>query len=169
MNILAKTTNKKSLFTLDLIVGIVIMAAAVIAIPIAIFSIDPSLVEIPAIWILVIALVLFFGSVGFFGYLRPFLIFRKMPKVQAETDGEYLYLHGKKEAKLPLAALAKAKIHEEIPYLISWSFIVHLASEQFGNVVIKVPKHGKFKLYYVARARQVAIELITMSEEMARK
>ena len=49
---------------------------------------------------MVIGAVLFFGLIGYFTFIRPYFIYCKLPTVLAETDGKYVYFHGKKEAKI---------------------------------------------------------------------
>lgn len=155
MTVIARKTEKKAMLMLELAAGIIIMAAAVFVLPISVFSDDPTLLKNGYVWGAVIVGMLFFGLVGLFGFVRPFFLFRKLPQVQAETDGSYLYIYGKKEAKIHLAEMDGTYVNCETPYIMSSEFIAHLFSEQYGTVIIKVPNYGKYKLYYVARAKEV--------------
>lgn len=166
MEIIARKTKKKLFVTLELVSGIVIMAAVFIWLPIALFSIDKSLLTNIYVWGFCILAMLFFGSVGYFCFLRPYVLFRKLPDVQAETDGTYLYIHGPKEAKIPLAKIKAENLDSSIPYIMSSEFIVHLLSEQYGTVYIKVPRYGKFKLRFVSRAQEVHLRLVDLIEGM---
>lgn len=155
MKVLARKIEKSILFQLNLIVGVLIMAAAFIAMPIGVFSIDVSLLTNLFVWAVVLAAMLMFGSVGYFCFLRPYLLFRRLPEVQAETDGTYLYIHSTKEAKIPLAEMDGTYLDFHMPYMMSREFVIHILSERCGNVTIKVPKYGKYKLYNIAGANEV--------------
>lgn len=163
MRTLAEKTKMNTIILLDLVIGIVMLIGAVIVLPIGVFSIDKELLTNAFVWAVVLVAMLFFGVVGFWRYLRPFILFLKMPKVQAETDGEYLYLHSTKEEKIPLKDMKKAKIDVTIPYMLSHEFVIHLLSERYGKITIKVPKHGKFRLYHIANAQQAADEIAALA------
>ena len=47
--------------------------------------------------------ILFFRSDGHLRFVRPYCLYLKLPEIQAEYDDEFLYIHAKKEAKIPLA------------------------------------------------------------------
>lgn len=51
--------------------------------------------------------------------IRNYLLYRRLPVVQAETDGTYLYIHSKKEAKLPLVDITLADGEKHKLYFIS--------------------------------------------------
>ena len=164
MKILAKKTKYLSVFVLELILGMIIMAAAIIGMPVGVYFLDSALfTNLPFVGF-VMAVMLGFALVGYFFFVRPYLIYCKMPEIQAETDGEYLYIHSKKEAKIPFCAMDGAYINSEIPNFMSNEFIIHLLSEQYGNVVIEVPEYGKYRLYYVSNAQNVAREIISLAE-----
>lgn len=164
MEIIARKTRQTLVLKLHLIIGAVIMTAAFIALPIGVFSIDKEFFTNIYIWITVILAMLFFGCVGFFGFIYPFFLFRKLPDIQAETDGTYLYIHSKKEAKIPLAEMEGTYLDAEIPNLMNREFFVHLLSDLYGKVIIKVPGYGKFKLYYISDARSVPARLASLIE-----
>lgn len=155
MKALAKTTSQKSLLTLHLLSGALISAVAFVGTPILVFSLDPVMVQEPMAWIIVLALMAFFGLVGYLGSFRPYQVWRRLPEIQAETDGTYLYIHGKKEAKLPLSQLDGTYLDAHLPYIMTREFLVHLFSAHYGKVVIDTPNHGKYVLPFVADAREV--------------
>lgn len=155
MTVLARKIKSSPALTLYLIVGAVIMGAAFLVLPIGVFTRTPELLTNPYMWGAVLIGMLFFGSFGYFLFLRPYFQFRKTPQIQAETDGTYLYIYGKKEAKIPLAQMEGTYLDASCPYMRSHEFLVHLFSEQYGTVIIEVPKQGKYKLPFVADARRV--------------
>ena len=162
---IARKTSQTSLFVLDLIIGMIMMAAAVVVAPAGLFYLDSSLFEDMTFTAIIFAISFIFALVGYFMFVRPYLIYRKMPEIQAETDGEYLYIHSKTEAKIPLCAMEDAEIDTDTPNYVGREFIIHMLSERYGNVIIDVPQYGKYKLYYVANAQNVASEIISLVEE----
>ena len=164
MKSLAKKISKPSLLTVELIAGSIIMAAAMLLLPIGMICIDPALLLNPYVLGIVLIGMLMFGLVGYFIFIRPFFLCRRMPAVQAETDGEFLYIHSKKEAKIPLAELSEATVYVELPYLLQKEFldeiIVHLCSERYGNILLEIPGHGKYRLYFISHVQETADELI---------
>ena len=106
---------------------------------------------------------LFFGLVGFFMFIRPYLLYRKLPAVQAEADSEFLYIHTKKEAKIPLSELSEATVRVDLPYLLQKEFlrefIIHLFSEEYGDVILEIPGYGVYRMRFVANAELSANEL----------
>ena len=164
MKTLVKKISKPGLLGVELIAGAILMVAAMAILPAGIISIDAALLLNPYVLGVVLAGMLMFGLVGYFIFIRPFLLFRKMPAVQAETDGEFLYIHAKKEAKIPLAELSEATVYVELPYLLQKEFldeiIVHLCSERYGNILLEIPGHGKYRLYFVSQVQETADSLI---------
>ena len=151
------------LLKLELVIGALIMAVAVIGLPAGIMSIDVALMANPYVVGVVIIGILMFASVGFFCFVRPYILYRKLPDVQAETDGEFLYIHAKKEAKIPLSDLSDAYVRVELPYLLQKEFlaefIIHLFSEEYGNVVLEIPGKGSYRMRFVSHAKDAANEL----------
>ena len=140
------------------------MIALAFAIPVTMMIIDITLMTNPTIIGLSIADILFFGLLGYFTFIRPYVVYRKLPQVLAETDGEFLYIHGKKEAKIPLADLNYAEVDVNVPYLFHPGFlrelIIHIFSSNYGTVSLEVPNYGKFKMPFVANAEEVANGLV---------
>ena len=61
----------------------------------------------------------------------------------------------------------------DIPFLLQKEFIseilIYLFSEEYGNVILEVPEYGKYKLRFVAHAREAAEELsMTLYQEVNR-
>ena len=113
---------------------------------------------------MVIIAVLFFGLIGYFTFIRPYFVYRKLPKVLAETDGKYVYFHGKKETKISLVDLSYCYIDVDVPRIFHPGFIreflIHKFSSDYGSITLDVPKHGTVKLQFVANAEEVAKELL---------
>jgi hypothetical protein len=118
----------------------------------------------PLVLAIVLSGMLFFGLAGFFGFIYPFILYRKTPDVQAESDGEFLYIHTKKEAKIPLSSLADATVYTELPFLFQKEFvkyfIIHIFSDAYGDVILEVPEYGKFKMSFVSRVEESANRLL---------
>ena len=163
MRVLIRKMKGLGLLKLELIIGTFIMAAAVIGLPAGILSIDVALMTNPYVLGVVLIGILIFGSVGFFCFVRPYLLYRRLPEVQADTDGEFLYIHTKKEARIPLSELSGAYVRVELPYLLQKEFlaefIIHLFSEEYGNVVLEIPGKGTYRMRFVSHAKDAANEL----------
>ena len=168
MNTLVRKIKNPIFLKIELIVGAVIMGAAMIALPICILSIDVTLITNPYVLGVVAIGMLFFGLVGYFGFIRPYILYRKYPEVQAETDGEYLYIHANKEEKIPLSRLTEATVYVHLPFLLQKEFlrwiIIHFLSEEYGDIVLEIPGYGKYKLRFVARVQNTANELTRFFE-----
>ena len=163
MRVLIRKMKGLGLLKLELVIGALIMAAAMIGLPAGIMSIDIALMANPYVVGVVFIGILMFASVGFFCFVRPYILYRKLPDVQAETDSEFLYIHAKKEAKIPLSELSGAYVRIELPYLLQKEFlaefIIHLFSEEYGNVVLEIPGKGSYKMRFVSHAKAAANEL----------
>lgn len=154
MKVIAKKTKKIALVVIDLIIGIIMTLLGFVILPVIMFTSDAQLYKEPLMWIIVVVGMLFFGLVGYFANIRQLILYKKSKDVQAETDGEYLYLYGNKEAKIPLADMKEAELDAVIPYMLSHEFIIHLVSDKYGKVVIKVPNYGKYRLYFISDANE---------------
>lgn len=164
MKVIARKTKYMTVLTLELILGAVMMAVSVIGVPIGMAYTDINLLLNPYGLGLTLAIMIGFTLVGYFSFVRPYQIYCKMPEVQAETDGTYLYLHGKKEAKIPLCDMEGAYIDSHLPNIMSSDFLVHLLSEQYGHIIIEVPNYGKYKLYFISRAQDAASVIIALAD-----
>ena len=155
--------SKPGLLIAELIFGVLLMGAAAVLLPLAIAQVDISLLLNPLVLAIVGGGMLFFILVAYLCLIRPYIIYRRFPNVQAETDGKNLYIHANKEACIPLGALTRATVRVELPYLLQKEFlrefIIHIFSEEYGTVVLEVPGHGTYKMRYVSRARASANEL----------
>lgn len=156
MKILAKKTKHLSAFVFRLIWGMFMSAAVVVVLPVSLLVADSSLFENLTFTSIIFAIMIVFGLISWFFYIKPYLIYRKMPEIQAETDGEYLYIHTDKEAKIAFADMDGAYFDADVPTMVTKEFfVIHLLSERYGNVIIDIPNYGEYKLYYVADAENV--------------
>ena len=164
MNVLVRKMASLKLLKLELISGIVFSALAMIGIPVSIFCITPALLVEPLAWVIVLAAIIFFGMVGYFLFVRPYRLYHELPDVQLEYDSEFLYIHGKKEAKIPLVELTYVNITAELPFIFHQSFLremlIHLCSEEYGRIDLDIEGFGSYKLYFVPHAEYMESELL---------
>ena len=166
MRTLVRKMNSFGILKVQLILGAIVMLAAMIMLPVGIAAGDPSLLLNPYVLGVVIIGMLMFGSFAYFLFIRPYFMYRKSPDILAETDGEYVYIHGKKEAKIPLSAFEGALVTYHLPFVYSKEFIAALltyfSSEHYGDLCLEVPGYGKYKLRFVARAQATAEQLTSL-------
>lgn len=164
MNVLVRKMSNLKLLKVELILGSIFSSVAMIGIPISIFCLAPDLLREPLAWGIVLLVMLFFASVGYFLFVRPYRIYLKLPDVQAEYDDEFLYIHGKKEAKIPLAELTYVNITAELPFIFHQSFlremIIHFCSDEYGNIDLDIDGFGNYKLRFVPHAEAMESELL---------
>ena len=164
MKILVKKMSSFGVLKVQMVIGAIVMVAAMIALPVSIMIGDPSLLLDPNVLGVVLAGMLMFGLFAYFLFIRPYFSYRKLPEVLAETDGEYLYIHGKKEAKIPLSDLDGASTFVHLPFLFSKELIAvlltHLISEKYGDLDLDIPGYGNYKLQFVSNVQETANELI---------
>lgn len=169
MRILVKKMRSLGILKLEMLIGAIVMAAVVILLPASIMMEDVSLMLNPYLFGVVVIGMLMFGSFAYFLFMRPYFLYRKSPDVLAETDGEYLYLHGKREAKIPLSDISEATVFVKLPYLYSKELIavllIHLFSEQYGDLIVEIPGHGNYRLRFVSNAQAAAQELTLFMED----
>lgn len=169
MKILVKKMSSFGIIKGQLIVGALVMLAAVIVLPVSIMVKDASLLLNPYLLGTVLIGMLIFGLFAYFLFIRPYFLYRKSPDVLVETDGEYLYVHGKKEAKIPLADLDGATTFVHLPFLFSNEFLavlmVYLTSEKYGNLDLEVPGYGSYKLRFVSDVQKTANELLAFMNQ----
>ena len=169
MKVLVEKMDKLGLLRFVLIFYAVIMIALALALPVTIMVIDITLMTNPTVLGLSIIDILFFGLLGYFTFIRPYIMYHKLPKVLVETDDEFLYIHGKKEAKIPLKEIDYAEVDAHVPYLFQpgflREFIIHIFSSNYGTVILEIENFGKFKMPFVANAEDVANELISFIKE----
>ena len=107
---------------------------------------------------------LFFSLIGYFTFIRPYIVYKKLPTVLAESDGEFVYFHGKKEAKISLNDLSYCYMDVNVPHIFQQGFIrefiIHKFSSNYGSITLDVPSYGTVKLQFVADAQEVADELL---------
>ena len=164
MKVLAKKMSSLGLLRLKLIIGTITMVTAMISLPVGIAIIDAALLLNPYVLGTIIAGMLFFGLVAFFGFIRPYLIYNKSPDVLVETDGEFLYIHSKREAKILLKDIELATVYVSLPFLFQNDFleelIIHLFSENYGTVHLDISGYRSFKLRFVSNVQDTGDNLI---------
>ena len=164
MKTLVSKMEKLGLLRLVLIYYAVIYIALALVLPVTILFLDPSLLLNPTILGIVIIVVLFFGMIGYFTFIRPYIVYKKLPKILAETDGEFVYFHGKKEAKISLVDLSYCYMNVNVPHIFQHGFIrefiIHKFSSNYGSITLDVPSYGTVKLQFVANVEDVAKELL---------
>ena len=164
MKVLVRKMEKLGLLRFVLIYYAVIYIALALVLPVTIIILDPSLLLNPTILGIVIIAVLFFGTIGYFSFIRPYLVYKKLPAVLAESDGEFVYFHGKKEAKISLIDLSYCYMDVNVPHVFEHGFIreiiIHKFSSNYGSIILEVPNHGTIKLQFVANAEEVSKELL---------
>ena len=169
MKTLVKKMDNLGLLRVVLIYYAVIYIALALAMPITILILDPSLFLNPTILAMVIGAVLFFGLIGYFTFIRPYFVYKKLPNVLAETDGEFVYFHGKKEAKISLNDLSYCYMDVNVPHIFQHGFIrefiIHKFSSNYGSITLDVPNHGSIKLQFVVNAEEVGKELLNQINE----
>ena len=164
MNVLVKKMSSLKILKVELIFGTIFSAIAMIGIPVSIFCIAPDLLKEPLAWEIALGIMLFFGLVGYGLFVRPYRLYLKLPDVQLEYDDEFLYIHSKKEAKIPLADITYVRITAELPFLLHESFLreilIHLCSDEYGKIDLDIDGFGTYKLYFVPRAKDMESELL---------
>lgn len=163
MKVLVKKMSSFGILKVQMIFGAIVMAAVVVLLPVGIAMGDPSLLLNPVVLGVVAAGMLMFGSFAYFLFIRPYFIYRKSPEVLVETDGEYVYIHGKKEAKIPLADFEGTVVTYHLPFIYSRELLATLLafflSENYGDLSVEVPEYGCYKLHFVSNVMVAADEL----------
>ena len=168
MRVLVKKMSKMGLLKAYLVIGALIMAAAVIGLPLGMALADVEMMKNPYILgTLGVAMVLF-ALVGYCLFIRPYILYHKFPEVQAETDGEFLYIHTKKEAKIPLANIERIYVNADLPYIYQKEFLaeflVHIFSNEYGDIRLEIPGYGKYKMRFIGQVKDTANELTAFLE-----
>lgn len=164
MKTLVSKMDNLGLLRFVLIYYAVIHIALALVMPITILILDPTLFLNLTILAIVIGIALFFGLIGYFTFIRPYIIYNNLPQVLAESDGEFVYFHGKKEAKISLNDLSYCYVNVDVPFIFQHGFIrefiIHKFSYNYGSIILDVPSYGSVKLQFVANAENVAKELL---------
>ena len=159
MKTLVRKMSSLKLLKVELIGGTVFSAIALLGLPIALFCVAPGLLTEPLAWVIVLIGILFFGTIGYFIFVNPYLLYLKLPEIQAEYDDEFLYIHSKKEAKIPLAEITYVHITAELPFLLHESFLreilIHFCSDEYGRIDLEIDGFGSYKLYFVPHAKDM--------------
>ena len=169
MKTLVKKMDNLGLLRVVLIYYAVIYIALALVMPVTIVILDVTLFLNPTILCIVIGIVLFFGLIGYFTFIRPYIVYKKLPKVLAESDGEFAYFHGKKEAKISLNDLSYCYMDGSVPHIFQHGFIrefiIHKFSSNYGSIILNIPSYGTIKLKFVANAEDVAKDLLNYINE----
>jgi hypothetical protein len=169
MKVLVKKMEKLGLLKFVNIFYAIIMIGLALVIPVTIIIIDVTLMTNPTVIGLTLIGLLFYGVIGYLVFIRPFAVYRQLPEVMVETDGEFLYIHGKKEAKIPINEIDYAEVDTDIPYVFQpgflREFIIHIFSSNYGTVILEIENFGRFKMPFVADAEDVSDELIGFIRE----
>ena len=169
MKVLVKKMEKLGLLKFVNIFYAVIMIALAFVIPVTVIIIDVTLMTNPTVIGLTVIGLLFYGVIGYLVFIRPFAVYRQLPDVLVETDGEFLYIHGKKEAKIPINEIDYAEVDTDIPYIFQpgflREFIIHIFSSNYGTIILEIENFGRFKMPFVADAEDVSDELIGFIRE----
>ena len=169
MNVLVKKMDKMGLLRFVLIYYAVIYIALALVLPVTVILLDSSLLLNPTILGVCLLAMAFFGLIGYFTFIKPYFVYRNLPTVLAETDGKYVYFHGKKEAKISLNDLSYCYMDVDVPHIFHpgflREFIIHKFSSDYGTIVLNVPNHGTIKMPFVANAEDVGRELINYINE----
>ena len=164
MKTLVTKMEKLGLLRCVLIYYAIIYIALALILPVSIIVLDPTLLLNPTILTIAIIAVLFFGLIGYFVFIRPYIVYKKLSTVLAESDGEFVYFHGKKEAKISLVDLSYCYMDVDVPHVFQHGFIrefiIHKFSSNYGTITLEVPSYGTVKLQFVANAQEVANELL---------
>ena len=159
MKTLVKKMSSLKILKVELIGGAIFSAIALIGLPIGLFCVAPELLTVPLAWLIVLGGMLFFGMVGYFLFVHPYRLYLRLPEIQAEYDDEFLYIHGKKEAKIPLAEITYVHITAELPFLLHESFLreilIHFCSDEYGRIDLDIDGFGSYKLYFVPHAKDM--------------
>jgi hypothetical protein len=173
MKVLVTKTKKFGIIKAQFILGALVMIAVVIALPVSIAMEDASLLLDPHVLGVVLVGMLMFSAFAYFLFIRPYFLYRKLPDVLAEADDEYLYIHGKKEAKIPLSDLDGATTYVHLPFIYSKEMIAalltHLISECYGDLDLDIPGYGEYKMRFVSNVQTTSDELIAFMNEALNK
>jgi hypothetical protein len=173
MTQLVKKISKPLVLKIRLIIGMIVMGIAMFILPVFLLIFNASMLANPYMIGTVLVVMLLFGLIGYGYFVRPFLLFRKLPDVLAETDGEFLYIHSKKEAKIPLSELTFAEVDVDLPFLDQpsvvmdfWEEIIsHYCAEEYGTIILELEGFGKYKLYFASYAQETANNLIAFIDK----
>ena len=164
MKTLVKKMRKVGVLKFQMVLGAIVMIAAMIALPASIIIGDPSIILNPYVLGVVLIGMLMLALFAYFLFMRPYFLYRNSPEVLVETDGKHLYIHGKKEAKIPLADLDGTSYFIHFPFLYSNEFVAtlvtHLLSEKYGDLDLDIPGYGSYKLRFVSDVYATANELM---------
>ena len=169
MKVLVRKMSTLGLLRAHLVLGALIMAVAFIGLPISILYIDATLFTEPTALAIIAGGMLFFGSVGYFIFVRPYFLYQKTPAVQVEADEEFLYIHSKKEVKIPLSEIEEITVYPDLPFIYHKSFlremIIHMFSENYGDIELDIANFGSYKFRFVPQVQDTSDKLYQFLRE----
>lgn len=164
MKVLARKMSSFAILKAQMIFGAIVMLAVLIGLPVGIATTDASMLLNPYILGVVVVGMIMFGAFAYFLFIRPCFMYGKYPEVLVESDGEYLYIYGKKQAKIPLSDLDGAMVTYHLPFIYSKELVAvlltHLFSENYGDLSLDVPGYGSYRLCFVSDVKATADKLI---------
>ena len=173
MRVLVKKMSKLGLLKAQLIIGALVMAAAVIGLPVGMALTDIEMLKNPYVLGTIVVAMILFALVGFFIFVRPYILYHKFPEVQVEADEQFLYIHTKKEAKIPLANIERIYVNADLPYLYQKEFLaeflVHIFSDEYGDIRLEIPGYGKYRMRFIGQVKNTANELAAFLEGVMNK
>jgi len=82
-----------------------------------------------------------------------------------DYDDEFLYIHSKKEAKIPLAVLTYVHNTAELPYLLHESILceilIHLCSDEYGRIDLDIDGFGSYEYIGYQNRNEVNNEILS--------
>lgn len=164
MRPIAKTTGVKFILVAEHIIGYITILLVTVGIPVGLsVTVTPEVLQEPMYWLVIGGFALFMDLGAWLLLVRPYLLYRKLPEVQAEADEKYLYIHGKKEAKIPLTELEGASF-----FGIPQNFLVITLGGGYGTFTIETPNHGNFKLRFVDAVKDAPDRLAAHCQRMTK-
>lgn len=164
MTVLAQKTKTKLFIMIYHLTMAVSFIAIFVLVPLIIFTHIPESAGEPFVLGLMLGVMAVTGLCATFLAIIPIKRFLTLPDVQAEADGEFLYINSTKSAKIPIMEMRGAIIEASVPHYIGREFLVHLFSEEHGHVKIKLEDGRRFKLYFVSKAVNVQVSMIEYLE-----
>lgn len=164
MRPIAKTTGVKFILVAEHIIGYITILLVTVGIPVGLsVTVTPEVLAEPMYWLVIGGFALFMDLGAWLLLVRPYLLYRKLPEVQAEADEKYLYIHGKKEAKIPLTELEGANF-----FGIPQNFLVITLGGGYGTFTIETLNHGNFKLRFVDNVKDAPERLVAHCTRMTK-
>jgi hypothetical protein len=170
MRVLVRKMKSLGFLRLELILGVLVSMALIIGVPALILSVDITLITNPYVLGFILTVVLISALIGYFRSVRPYILFHRYPDVLVETDGEFLYIHADKEAKIPISQLTEITVTSNLPFIVQKEFIseilIHFLSEEYGDIYMYIKGFGKYRIRFVSHVTETAEELSRFVTEL---